>query len=83
MNPILDLLRKSSPQMNNISNTINMLKTASNPSLMLQQLSANNPQVQQAMQVVQKFGGDPQKAFYETAKQMGVDPNEILRQLKS
>jgi len=49
---------------------------------MLQQMMQNNPQYQQVMQLVNQAGGDPQKAFYQMAQQMGVNPDEILSMLK-
>lgn len=64
----------------------------------LQQLNMNNPvqqatrlmknpmsmmpQYQQAMQLVQQAGGDARAAFYQLAKEKGVDPNQILSMLK-
>lgn len=49
---------------------------------MLNMLAQNNPQLRQVMDVVQKSGGDPQKAFYALAKQMGINPQQILDLLK-
>ena len=48
----------------------------------IQQMSANNPQMQQVMNVIQQNGGDPRAAFYNMAQQKGIDPNVILNQLK-
>ena len=74
-NPMAAMLMRNSP----IGRTINMVKTAANPNMMVQQLLNQNPQVQQ---IIQQYGGDAQKAFYATAQQMGVDPEQILAQLK-
>ena len=74
-NPMLALLMKNSP----LNQTINAVKTAKNPNAMVQQLLNQNPRVQQ---IIQQYGGDPQKAFYGMAQQMGVDPEQILSQLK-
>ena len=74
-NPMAALLMKNSP----IGQTINAVKTAANPNAMVQQLLNQNPQVRQ---IIQQYGGDPQKAFYGMAQQMGVDPEQILSQLK-
>ena len=49
---------------------------------MLQQMLQNNPQYQQAMQLVNQAGGDPRQAFYQMAQQMGVNPDEILSMIK-
>lgn len=49
----------------------------------VQQMSNNNPQMQQVMQVIQQNGGDARAAFYNMAQQRGVDPNAILNQLRN
>ena len=36
----------------------------------------------QVMQIVQKYGGDPNKAFYALAEEKGINPQEILDLLK-
>ncbi len=42
----------------------------------------NAPQMQEAQRLISAAGGDPRKAFYELARQRGVDPDEILSALK-
>ena len=59
-----------------------MVQTASNPQATMQAIAAKSPQVQQAIDFINRCGGDPQKAFYALAEQKGVDPNEILNALK-
>ena len=59
-----------------------MVNGAQNPQLMLNQLMTSNPQLKQAMDIINQSGGDPKKAFYALAEQKGVDPNEILNMLK-
>ena len=59
-----------------------MVQTASNPLATLQAMVDKNPQLQQAVDLINRCGGDPQKAFYVLAEQKGVDPNEILDALK-
>ena len=56
-----------------------MVKTAANPNAMVQQVLNQNPQVQQ---IIQQYGGDAQKAFYGLCQQMGVDPEQILSQIR-
>ena len=48
----------------------------------MQQMFANNPNYAQAQQLIQQSGGDAKKAFYDLAQQMGVDPEQILSQLR-
>ena len=69
-------------QMQPIKNALNMVKTAQNPQLMMNQLMQNNPMYAQVQQIIQQNGGNAQQAFYNLAQQMGVDPNQILNQLK-
>lgn len=40
------------------------------------------PQYQQAMQLIQQSGGDAKAAFYNLARQKGVDPDQLLSMLK-
>ena len=42
----------------------------------------NGPQYQQAMKLIQQAGGDPRAAFYNLARQTGVDPDQLLSMLK-
>jgi len=44
----------------------------------LNQMLQNNPQMAYIMQYVQQHGGDPKQAFFDMAKEKGVDPMSIL-----
>ena len=65
-----------------IKQMISMVKSAGNPQAMMNQLMQNNPQMQQVMEIVQKYGGDANKAFYALAEEKGINPQEILDLLK-
>ena len=65
-----------------IKNAMNMVRSAGNPQMMLQQLLGNNPQYAQIMNIIQQNGGDARTAFYRTAEQMGVNADDILNALK-
>ena len=85
--PILQQLQASSAgglsgNLAQVRNMLNMVRNAGNPNAMLTQMIQNNPQLRSVMDMVQQSGGDPKKAFYDLAKQRGVDPNEILNMLK-
>lgn len=41
-----------------------------------------NPRIQQIMNLIKQSGMSPKDLFYAKAKEMGVDPNSILNQLK-
>lgn len=57
------------------------LMAAANPMAYLQNMFSQT-QIGKAMDVIRKNGGDPVKAYYDMAKQKGVDPNDILNQLR-
>lgn len=76
MNPLFNQLYKP---MSGIQNMINAIKAAKNPQAMIQNMAANNPQVQQ---LLQQSGGDPKAAFYNLARQKGVNPDDVLKMLR-
>lgn len=85
MNPMLKKLTSQQSLPNNlgqVKNLMNMVRGSANPQAMLNQLMQTNPQLKGVMDMVQKSGGNPKTAFYELAKQKGVDPNQILNMLK-
>ena len=59
-----------------------MIKSASNPQEMLNQIIQNNPNLKKVQEIGMQYGGDYEKAFRETAKQMGVDPDEFINSMK-
>ena len=69
-------------QMKPIRNAMGMARSLGNPQMMLNQMLSQNQNYQQVQQIIQQYGGDPKQAFYGMCQQMGVDPNEILSQLK-
>ena len=65
----------------NLKGMMNMVKGAQNPEAMLQAMLMNNPNYGQVMNLISQYG-DPKSAFYELAKQKGIDPNQIINMLK-
>lgn len=63
----------------NIKNMIQMMKGLSNPQAYVQQAMQNNPQLKSALQAA---NGNPEQAFRTMAKQMNVDPDELISMLK-
>ena len=55
-------------------------QAVNNPQAAFGMVLQNNPYYPQAMELVEKAGGDPMKAYRELCAQMGVDPN-FLRNL--
>lgn len=70
MNPLFNLLGGQNPMMAQIRNAVAMVKGDPN--------AMNNPQVQQLIQQ----HGSAQNAFFALAKQMGIDPNEVMRMIR-
>lgn len=67
-----------SPQlMQNIQQVKQMMSMAQNPNLLLQQ----NPMLNQIMQAYR--GQNPRQVFETLARQKGVDPEAIIRELQS
>lgn len=60
---------------------LNMVRSAGNPQMIMNQIASQNPQIKQVMEYINANGGDPKAAFYKLAEEKGVDPDEILRQL--
>ena len=83
--PILQQLGKNNmmQMLQPVKRMMDMVRSAQNPQLMLNQLASKNQLLKQAMDLTQQYGGDSMKALEETAKQMGIDPNEIMNMMKT
>ena len=53
----------------------------SNPKEMVNQMLKNNPQASEIQKLIDQNGGDVEKAFRQRAKEMGVDPEEVIKAL--
>lgn len=84
MNPMMQALNgtKLGGILAPIKNMMNTVQSAGNPSMMLQQMAGKNPNVKQALDIIQQHGGNAQAAFEATARQYGASPEEILNMLK-
>lgn len=49
---------------------------------MLESLAQSNPQMKQVIDLVDRSGGDPERAFYKLAQEKSVDPEAILSLLR-
>ena len=65
-----------------IRQMIGMIKSAGNPQALLNQLMQTNPNMKQVMEIMQQYGGDANKAFYDIAQKNGINPQEIMDLLK-
>ena len=72
---------KINPQaIQGVKQLINMFKCAGNPNQIMQTIMSQNPQIAQVMSMLK--GRNAQQFFYEECKREGIDPNEIINQLK-
>ena len=83
-NPIMGVTPRMQMPNNlaNIRNMMNMVQSSSNPQAMLNNLVSQNPQMQNVMNLVNQYGGDPRSAFFNLAKAKGIDPNQIINMLR-
>ena len=64
-----------------VKSLMTMVKSAKDPNAMLQYMASQNPQLKSVMDMASS-GKSPRDLFYEKAQEMGVDPEDILRQLR-
>ena len=69
-------------QLSQIKNMMKLMKGNTNPMQLLQSMSKNNPQLQQVMAMINQSGKSPKDLFYELAKQKGINPDDIINQLR-
>lgn len=69
------------PQMlQQMKQLMGVLNAPQNPNAIIENLAQRNPQIRQ---VIEMCGGkDPKAVFYEMCKQRGVNPDDILNQLR-
>lgn len=75
-------LQNSMQQLQSIKQAANMIKGNSNPMQMLQVMSQQNPQMSEIINLVNSNGGNAKAVFLQKAKEMGIDPNSIINQLR-
>ena len=79
MNNLFQQLNQPKSLPSNLKQMVSQLKTLSNPQATLQQMARQNPQLNA---VLQSSNGNYEKAFRDMAKQMNVNPDEIINMLK-
>lgn len=84
MNPLMQGIGMTSgvnqQALQQVKRMMNMFRYASNPQKMLMQAAQQNPAIGTVMQMCN--GKNPKDVFYEQCKKMGVNPDEIINQLK-
>ena len=71
-NPILSMLNQQP----------NPIQALNNPKQTINQYMQNSHEYQQVMAYIQQNGGDAKNAFYQLAREKGVDPESILAMLR-
>ncbi len=84
MNPLMHgmgMANGINPQaIQQVKRMMNMFRAASNPQQMLMQAAQQNPAIGTVMQMCN--GKNPKDVFYEQCKKMGVNPDDIINQLR-
>ena len=83
--PILQQLGRNplqNPMMGKIKQMYKAVCMAQDPQAALNQMVQSNPQLQQVMQFVNMSGKDPMALFTALAQQSGINPQEIMDELK-
>ena len=65
-----------------IKGIMNMARSGGNAQGLIQTLIQNSPQGNTILGALASHNGDAKAAFYDMAKQKGVDPNVIINMLK-
>ena len=60
-----------------------MIKAAKDPMAAINNLAQQDTRMQQVMQYINQNGGNAEAAFYNLAKEKGVDPKEVLSQIQT
>lgn len=74
--------QQTNPMISFLQKKYNECKMAVNPTAYLQNMIQSNPQMKEAMNMVQQNGGDMKQLFYKLAESKNVDPNSILNMFK-
>ena len=68
--------------MGRIKQMMNTVQMAQNPQAALNQMVMNNPQLKQAMDIINQHGGNIESAVRTVAEQNGLKPEDIMELLK-
>lgn len=79
-NPLMGILGGAAPAQNNIVQMIGMLKNAGNPAAMIQNMAQSDPAIKRAVDMCR--GKNPQQVFMEQCQAQGINPQQIIGNLK-
>lgn len=84
MNPLMHGIGMTSgvnqQALQQVKRIMTMFRASSNPQQMLMQAAQHNPAIGTVMQMCN--GKNPKDVFYEQCKKMGVNPDDIINQLR-
>lgn len=72
----------SSKNIDSYVNLARMIKGANNPVSMISNLLNRIPGLGKAVNLINQSGTNPREFYYKLAKEMGVDPDEFLKQFQ-
>ena len=75
-------LARNNPMIAQAKQMMGMLKASQNPQMLLNQMVTNNPKLKEVMDLVNQYGGDPNKALEEMAKQYGITAQDVYDLMK-
>lgn len=79
-NPLMGMMGGNAPAQNSVSQMIGMLKNAGNPGAMLKNMAQSDPAIKKAMDMCK--GKNPQHVFMEQCQTQGINPQQIIGNLK-
>lgn len=77
MNPLIQSVQN--PAMQSLKRMYHTFQTAQNPQAVMASLAQQNPMVSQVMRM---SGGNLKDTFYRMCQEKGVNPDDILNQLR-
>ena len=80
MNPINQTMQISN-SLKMAKNLMAQVRSANDPNAMLNYLASQNPKLREVLDMA-NGNKSPKELFYERANAMGVNPDEIINQLK-
>ena len=81
MNPIVEMMTKFSPISQAIKQAAGIAGALQGGNA-LGAISQSDPRMKQVTDYISTHGGNAEQAFYQMAKEKGLDPNQILNQVK-
>ena len=79
-NPLMGMMGGNAQPQNGMAQMIGMLKDSGNPGALLQNMAQSDPAIKRAMDMCK--GKNPQQVFMEQCQAQGINPQQIIGNLK-